>query len=1003
MATPFDQPILCPTVVGREIQLSALRRALDQVASERVQTVLITGEAGIGKSRLVAEAKTMARERRWRIVEGHCFEPDRVLPYGPLLDLLRGLLGPLTSSDISDLLGDEARDLVKVLPELRRWLPGLTPSPVLDPAQERRLAIQAFSTVITRLAQRQPVLAVIEDLHWSDDSGLDALLHLARRVRDVPVLLLMTFRNDEVGSELGHVLATIDRERLASEITLARLNRDEVGAMVDAIFDGSHPVSSGLRDTLCALTDGNPFFIEEVLKGLVSSGDISISDQNWDRLSLDELPIPRSVQDAVQRRADRLRPDTRHLLQLASVVGHHCDFALLQTLTGHSDPELLSQLKELIQAQLLVEEAPDRFAFRHALTRQAIYTSLLGRERRELHGTILDALERIHDKQDDAHVAELAHHAYEAGEWQHALDYATRAGERAQALYASHAAVEQFSRALDAAKRLSRTPSPQVYRARGLAYDTLGDFERARADYESSLAIARQINDQRAAWQALIDLGLLWASRDYEQCGAYCQQALSLSRALDDPSALAQSLNRVGNWYTNVARPSEGLPYHQEALEIVDEIDDKNDVANTLCLLGADYVMAGDHPRGAAFFRRAMGLYRETDNRKGLAETAFSQTVTGGSFLTDAAMTPPLDVDDTLQYGELAIRIAREIDWRAGEAFAHQALGNYVGALGHYDRAIDYYQVSIPIAQEIGHRQWKVGATCGLGALYVDLLAAERAKQCLEPNLVETRDIGTRWFELVSIHVLGNAYLLDQDLDAAIALIDSANLRPIAMSSMSERNCWMVFAEVLLARGDASESLRIVDELIATAPGVTEERQVPRLARIRGQALTQLEQFDEAEAALLASRSGAEVTGRRPFLWRALVALGHLYRKQRRYDEADIAFSDARAVIAELASRVPDPDLRCAFLCKTAALMPAPRKATQRRAAKQAFGGLTARERQVAALVAEGLSNRDIADRLFVSERTAATHVGHILDKLQFTSRTQIATWAIEVGLERQE
>ncbi|MGA7669698.1 MAG: LuxR C-terminal-related transcriptional regulator, partial [Nitrolancea sp.] len=642
------------------------------------------------------------------------------------------------------------------------------------------------------------------------------------------------------------------------------------------------------------------------------------------------------------------------------------------------------------------------FVFRHALTREAIYSSLLGRERRQLHQAILDALEQLYGSDVESHLSEFAYHAYEAGQWPRALDYGAQAGERAQDLFAPKSAVDQFSRALDAARRMARISPPELLRARGLAYDTLGDFEHARADYEAVLTVARKIQDRRAEWQALIALGLLWASRDYEQCGAYCQQALSLARTLDDPSALAQSLNRVGNWYTNVARPSEGLPYHHEALEILEHQGDQRGVADTVCLLGTGYLMAGDPPRSAGYYLRAMDLFRETDNRMGFAETAFSRPVTAGSYLTDAAMAASTSVDETIHFGELAIRIAREIDWRAGEAFAHQALGLYVGGLGNYGRAYEYLNASIPIAQEIGHRQWKVAATCALGHLYVDLLATERARQILEPNLVEARDIGTRWFELTTIPGLATAYLLDQNLDEALSLIDSAKLRPVATSSLSERNCWMVHAGVLLARGETAESLCIVDELIATAPGLADERQVPRLARIRGEALTQLGRFDEAERALLASKAGSVDTGRRPFLWRGLVALGHLYRKQRRYDEADAAFSEARSVIAELAECVPDPDLRCTFLRETSALMPAPRKATQRRAAKQAFGGLTTRERQVATLVAEGLPNRDIAERLFVSERTAATHVGHILEKLQFTSRTQIATWAVEVGLTEQ-
>ncbi len=274
---------------------------------------------------------------------------------------------------LAELLGPEARDLIKILPELRRWLPDIPTAPSLDPARERRLAIDALSTILIRLTEEQPVLIVIEDLHWSDDTSLDALLHLARRIRGVPLLLLMTFRDDEITTNLGHMLATMDRERLSIELTLSRLARDDVAAMIGAIFSGHPPVTSPFRDALHALTDGNPFFIEEILKSLVTANDESTPVGSWDRRSLVEMQIPRSVQDAVQRRVDQLTVDAKNLLQIAAVAGRRCDFRLLQFLTRHSEDQLLDLIKELIQAQLLVEESTDHFVFRHALTREAIY------------------------------------------------------------------------------------------------------------------------------------------------------------------------------------------------------------------------------------------------------------------------------------------------------------------------------------------------------------------------------------------------------------------------------------------------------------------------------------------------------------------------------------------------------------------------------------------------------------------------------------------------------
>src|SRR5581483_7321229 len=199
--------------------------------------------------------------------------------------------------------------------------------------------------------------------------------------------------------------------------------------------------------------------------------------------------IPRTVQDAVQRRVEPLGAAARRLLVLAAVAGRRFDFALLQALTGQEERALLPALRELIAAQLVVEESPDRFAFRHALTRQAVYAELLGRERRALHREVGETLERLYGADLEPQLSDLAAHFAEAGDWEKAEVYGRRAGERALALFAPRAATEHFSRALEAARRRGAEPAAALYRGRGRAHDTLGDFEQARADFERALAL----------------------------------------------------------------------------------------------------------------------------------------------------------------------------------------------------------------------------------------------------------------------------------------------------------------------------------------------------------------------------------------------------------------------------------------------------------------------------------------------------------------------------------
>ena len=227
---------------------------------------------------------------------------------------------------------------------------------------------------------------------------------------------------------MRHFLAGLDRERLATQLTLARLPFADVESMMRAIFSDWQAVPADLLRVLYALTEGNPFFIEETLQALLTAGELSYAGGAWEHKPPGTWRVPRSVQDAVQRRAERLSPAAGRVLTLAAVAGQRFDFALLQALAGLDEDDLLGRIKELIAAQLVVEASADQFAFRHALTRQAIYAQLLARERRRLHRTIAETLERLYGDARDAHLAELAYHSAEAEDWERALGYARRAG-----------------------------------------------------------------------------------------------------------------------------------------------------------------------------------------------------------------------------------------------------------------------------------------------------------------------------------------------------------------------------------------------------------------------------------------------------------------------------------------------------------------------------------------------------------------------------------------------
>jgi DNA-binding CsgD family transcriptional regulator len=569
-------------------------------------------------------------------------------------------------------------------------------------------------------------------------------------------------------------------------------------------------------------------------------------------------------------------------------------------------------------------------------------------------------------------------------------------------MYAPHAAIEQFTRALDAAHHLGRVAAPKLYLARGQANETLGEFEQARADYERALEIARSVHDQSTEWQSLIALGFLWAGRDYTQVGTYYQQALELARSTNDPLILAHSLNRLGNWHLNTEQPLEALRYHQEALVTFQRVNDQHGLAETFDLLGMANYLGGDVIQGTAYYQQAIALFQQLGDREGRVSSLAQLAVACGSDLMGPTLLT-LSFTESRHYGEQALKVAREIGQRSAEAFTLFNLGLVLGTRGEYTQALAMAQEGLSIAEQIEHRQWLTYGHWIFGAMYFDLLDLPTAQQHLEQALALAREIGSGyWMRLVS-GLLALVFLAQQDVTGAESILTTAPGPDAPPQTIGQWLVWYARAELAQAKGHAGLALEIVDQLSASTSNLPRIHRNPRLSKMRGEALAALGRGAEAEAALQAAQETARAQGLRPALWRIAVALGKFYQTQARREEAEQSFSTARALIEELVANIPNEHLREHFLAQATTMLPQKRALTPGRAARQAYGGLTAREREVAGLIAQGKTNRAMAEQLVLSERTVEGHVTNILTKLGCTTRTQIATWALEKGLARRD
>ncbi len=918
-------------LVGRKLEWGRMQAVWQSASTGRPHLLVLSGEAGIGKTRLAEELFGWVKQQDLSAARAACYAVEGELAYAPVGFWLRAEAIRSCWSSLPMLWLSE---VARVVPQILVEHPGLPPPSPLTESWQRQQLFEALARAI--LAARQPLLLLLDDLQWCDQETLAWLHYLLRFDPPARLFIVATLRDEELTDEhpLQAWLAALRREGQLTQLALEGLSPAETATLASQ-FAG-HDLDPDAATRLYQETEGNALFVVETMRMVHEQAEaLECGDPAWGAGNSQHVHVPTepgglqevqalpAIQAVITARFAKLSPEARELVTLAAVIGRAFSFELLAQASKREEDKLLEELDELWQRRILHEAQGERYDFSHAKIREVAYAELRPPRRRLLHRRIAETMERLSTSSLDAYLGDLAYHFFEAGAWEKAVTYGQRAGEQAQAMYAQHAAIEHFTRALDAAQRGSIPPPTTLYRLRGQAYETQGDFERARLDYETMLRMTREAGERHAEWQALMDLGFLWAQRDYAQAGNYFQQALALARHMDDPLTLAHSLNRLGNWHANIEQPHEALHYHQEALTLFQQAQDQHGLAETYDLLGMTSALGGDLFQATAYYQQAIALFQQLDDRQGLTSSlaTLMGLGQGGGYETEMLVSATTSFAQSLHWGELALQTAREIGHRSAEAYALFGLAQYLGPRGEYARAWEAGQASLALSEQIEHLQWLTAAHWQVGVLYLDLLTLPEAQHHLEQALALAQEVGSwNWMRIVS-GFLAQVLILQHDLAKADSILAAALEPSAAMQTIGQRLVWAARVELALARSDPGLALDLTDRLIASAANMSEERVIPRLWKLRGEALAALQQAAEAEWMLRAAQATAQAQGLRPLLWRICIALGKLYQTQARQGEAEQAFSIARALIEELAANVPDEHIREQFLSQATAML----------------------------------------------------------------------------------
>lgn len=927
---------LSAPMVGRERELAGLSAMLDALALGRGGIVAIVGDAGVGKTRLVAEARKQHPAESVAWFASRCLSYTSSAPYHLAAAILRSLIGsgadasgeemrralqqaaPALASQastiypfLSHLLGLEleGEDAARIA-----YLPG--------PALRARYAA-AYRRFLEAVTRDKPTTIICEDIHWADASSVDLLLNVLPVVAETPLLFVLLSRPDRTSP--GWRLIDQDSDVAGAAITrlhLTPLSENDSRLLVAHLLD-IESLPDAVRQSILTKTEGNPFFLEEVIRMLIEQGTLKQIDGRWQvTRAVHTIEIPDTIHGVLVTRLDRLPDEPKRVVQIASVIGRSFEVSVLQAVLARSAglerTKIDIILPQLVEAQLLRPSPASQgpaYVFRHALTRDAAYQSMLQKQRRRDHLNVARAYEDLAAGPGEDNAGLLARHYAAAGDDTKTLLYATRAGDAAARVYANAEALSFYDLAMQSATRQvgDTQQISHVFLARGRVLEISGQMAAALTSYNDMLALGRSRGDERMQLDALIGMATLHALKvttlfDSARAEGLAREAEGIARRMADRRTEAKVLWIMQLIHRDDADASASIAYGERALAIARELAWDEQVALTLNDLAVRYGAAGRAQHAVAALQEARVLWDKLGNRPMLAETLANHAM--GTYVWQS------DGEQALDMLRQSVQINTSIDNLFGLGYAHSLIGMIQSEAGAYDEALEHLSRSRAIAAQTELIVGRILLPALLGALYGRLGQVEQGIAAALPGLALARSAlpsALSW----PLVTLAHLYISQGDLQAASAAISEgrAALQKGAFTPSQPLDLQIAAASLLAAQGDHAAAVAQIGRAQQVAESLGTSYHLDEALYIKGTALAALGQTAAAREAWRAARQVAEQRNTRPVLWRILTALADQLQVDDTIEAARLR-AQARALVTYIADHSGTPDLRASFLAQ---------------------------------------------------------------------------------------
>ncbi|PZC48906.1 MAG: putative ATPase/Adenylate cyclase, class 3 [Chloroflexi bacterium] len=915
-------------LIGRDAEVQKMTSALDNLQRGVGGIVCLIGEAGLGKSRLIGETRQAfldaSETAHWYETAGLSYETSH--PYG-LFQLLVRRLCQATDSDTRSSLREKIDALVLPLEEGHRSQAASVLESLFGLAQEsgapmegetfRGLLFSTMRSLFQARASLAPHVLVFDDLHWADPASVELLVHLMPITGQAPLLLLGATRPDRsTPGWQARVAAERDFPHRYSEVALQPLSEGDSDTLVNSLLTIAD-LPPALRQRILAKAEGNPFFVEEVVRTLIEAGTVVKGEDgaHWFATSDVEFNVPDNLQALLVARIDRLDEEARQTLQVAAVIGRSFYFRVLQRIADISE-NLDSELEALQRAEMIRESArlPElEYVFRHSLTQEAAYNTILLRHRREFHRQVGEAIESLFPDRLEELAPMLAHHFMEAQLPEPALKYYTQAADGAFRLFANSEAISHYTQALELAHQIDVGGEALIhlYRNRGRAMELNNQYDEAVANYDEMESLGKERERQELLLAALTARGTVYATQNPnfspERAEADCAQALQIATELGDRASEAKAhWNLMLVQMVGVGTSEQAVESGRRSLAIARELNLREQLALTLSDLGQAYAGVGQVALGRSCLEDARSVWRELGNLPLLANNLSVSSV-------HAMMAG--DFEEALRYG----LEAREICESIGNIWGLWSgqLPEYLGAmqLGEIGRAVHATREADRISEQGDLTLQRSFGSVVRAWMFAFMGAVEAGRE-------DYREAGTIDPGSVPPLLAGWVPALRAMFDIEAGDIDLAKEKVrFALDGQDLTNFTLPTALfVMLARGQLAVSQNNFEQAISESEemaGILREAGIRMFLAdalyIKGQASLALGREDEALATLEDAKKEAEATNSRRILWQVLWALSKLEGQRGNPAAASTLLKQANEIVLYIAENAGE-ELRDSFL-----------------------------------------------------------------------------------------